>query len=147
MSGYEHMFIIFAKKMARPEKCRKIGRPPSITGFVVKGTQTSSHDVIQLTYEEYESLRLIGYESKNHVDASEIMGVSRPTMTRIYSKAVYKICKAMVEGQSVEITGGNYRLEKPWYRCRKCHRLFDNLDQHVPCKHCREFGIEELIKI
>ena len=135
------------KEMARPEKCRRIGRPPSITGFVVKGGHTASHEVLQLTFEEYESLRLIGYEGKNHEESSEIMGVSRPTMTRIYTKAIFKISKALVEGLSVDISGGNYSLEKSWYRCRKCYRLFENIEQHVPCKHCCDYGLDELIKI
>jgi uncharacterized protein len=39
------------------------------------------------------------------------MSVSRPTITRIYNKALKQIAIAFVDGKAIEIEGGNYLLD------------------------------------
>jgi Zn finger protein HypA/HybF involved in hydrogenase expression len=75
------------------------------------------------------------------------MNVSRPTFTRIYNIALELIAKAFVEGKAIEIEGGNYELEKDWYRCKKCYKLIEGLENHFKCKDCTAYGENELIKL
>lgn len=100
-----------------------------------------------LKFEEYESIRLVNYVNLPQEDAALQMNVSRPTFTRIYNNALKQIAKSFVEGKAIEIEGGNYEFENDWYRCRKCHKLIEGIENHSRCSNCIEFGENELIKL
>ncbi len=102
---------------------------------------------VRLKYEEYESIRLVNYEMLPQDDAAKQMNISRPTLTRIYNRALKLIAKSLVEGKAIEIEGGNYQLEKDWYRCKKCYKLIEGLENHFKCKNCTAYGQNELIKL
>jgi len=133
--------------MSRPEKNRKIGYPPLMKGFRPYGLLKHQTGSIQLTFEEYESIRLVSYEMLPQKDAAIKMNVSRPTLTRIYNKAIKNISKAFIEGKRIEIEGGNYELENDWFRCRKCHKLIEGIQNHSKCGICKDFSQEELINL
>ena len=92
----------------RPFKSRRISSLPSVSGFKPYGSKKNSGRVetVFLNLEEYEAIRLCDYEMLNHQQASEIMNVSRPTLTRIYSKARQKLAEALVAGKQIIIVGG-----------------------------------------
>jgi uncharacterized protein len=131
--------------MPRPRKCRKICHPPRMKGFKPFGLPLCKTESVKLTFEEYESIKLINYEMQSQDQASEQMNVSRPTFTRIYNKALKTIAKAFVEGKAIEIEGGNYELENKWFRCKKCYKLIEGIENHVKCENCQAFGTDELI--
>ena len=133
--------------MARPEKNRKICHPPLMKGFKPYGIPLCKIETIRLTFEEYESIRLVNYEMLSQEHAADKMNVSRPTLTRIYNKAIKIITKAFIEGKAIEIKGGNYDLDNEWYRCRKCHKLIEGINNHVRCNNCKEYNLNELIKL
>ena len=133
--------------MARPQKIRKIASPPAMTGFKPFGLQAYELEVVTLKLEEYESFRMIDYDGLSQDQAAAKMNISRPTFTRLYNRALKSIAKAFVEGRAIEMEGGNFILEREWYRCRKCFRLIEGLENHIPCQGCTRFGKEELIKI
>ncbi len=133
--------------MSRPQKKRRICTPPKMIGFKPFGIPSCIKDVISLSFEEYESFRLVEYEKLPQNKAAEQMNISRPTLTRIYNKALTTIAKAFIEGKTLIIEGGNYEMDKDWYRCRKCHKLIDGIENHIKCKNCTSFNKEELIKL
>ncbi len=133
--------------MARPQKCRKISNPPKMKGFRPYGMPQCRIEPVVLKFEEYESIKLVNYDGLHQDQAAEHMNVSRPTFTRIYNKALKQIAKSFVEGKAIEIEGGNYLLEKEWYRCKKCNKLIEGLENHLECKDCTAFGENELIKL
>jgi predicted DNA-binding protein (UPF0251 family) len=92
----------------RLKTIRKILNPPLIKGFKPYGSQSPTKDSVPviLLFEEYESLRLCDYDHYNHHESSVMMGVSRPTFTRIYASALRKIAIAFVEGRQISIEGG-----------------------------------------
>lgn len=141
------IFPLKVKNMPRPKQCRKIGSPPLMIGFKPFGAPRSEIEEIVLQYDEYEAIRLLDYEGLLQEQAAEKMNVSRPTLTRIYENARKTIAKAFVEGKMIVIEGGNVDFGREWYRCRKCHKLIDGLENHTACRHCRSFGDEELIPI
>jgi predicted DNA-binding protein (UPF0251 family) len=116
-------------------------------GFKPFGVPCSKLEELVLQYDEYEAIRLLDYEGLLQEQAAEQMKVSRPTLTRIYEAARKTIAKAFVEGKAIVIAGGNVDFGKVWYRCRKCHRLVDGLENHTPCKNCKNYGNKELIPI
>jgi len=133
--------------MARPQKNRKICNPPKMKGFKPYGLPMCKVESLKLTYEEYESIRLVDYDMLPQDKAAEQMKVSRPTLTRIYNKAIKIIAKAFVEGKAIEIEGGNYQLEKDWYRCKKCHKLIQGINNHIKCENCLLYSENELINL
>lgn len=133
--------------MARPKKSRKIVKPPPMVGYKPFGIKDPGSEIVQLTYEEYESLRLVHYQMISQDEAAAWMEVSRPTFTRIYQQALKQIAKAFVEGKTIEIEGGNYQLSEAWFRCRKCFKLIEGLQNHIQCENCLDFNRNELIDL
>jgi uncharacterized protein len=133
--------------MARPHKSRKVSNPPKMKGFRPYGIPMCKIEPVILKFEEYESIRLANYDRLPQEQAAMLMNISRPTFTRIYNNALEQLAKAFVEGKAIEIEGGNYELEKEWYRCKKCFKLIEGLEYHIKCKNCTLYGENELIKI
>lgn len=139
-----YLHLKFKFNMARPLKKRIIVHPPIMKGFKPFGLPHNTIETISLKFEEYESIKLINYDNLSQEQAAAQMQVSRPTITRIYNKALKIIAKAFVEGKAIEIDGGNYTFEKDWYKCRKCHKLIDGIENHVKCSDCFGLNSDEL---
>jgi predicted DNA-binding protein (UPF0251 family) len=133
--------------MARPEKNRTISQPPLMKGFKPFGIPRCKVEALNLTFEEYESIRLVNYENMPQKEAAALMNVSRPTLTRIYNKALKTISKAFVEGKAIVIEGGNYELAQDWYRCRKCHKLIEADKNQADCEETEDCHPNELINL
>lgn len=94
--------------MPRPQRCRKVCEEPEFDVFSPEGIPNSEY--VQLTLDEYESIRLIDLQQLTHAQAAEQMEISRPTVTEIYNTARTKIADCIVNGKKLFVTGGNYRL-------------------------------------
>jgi len=130
--------------MPKHKKLRKLNHLPSIEGFKPFGIPMHKLDHICLLFEEYESIRLVDYENLTHEQASKIMGISRPTFTRIYDKARKTIACAFVEGKAIIIEGGNFLTENLWYRCKHCHRTIKSDSPITECNNCSSSDIKLL---
>jgi predicted DNA-binding protein (UPF0251 family) len=92
--------------MPRPCKNRCItGQPVSVI-YKPAGVPASTLEWIQLNLDEFEAVRLIDHLGLEQEQAAVQMGVSRPTVTRIYASARKKIADALVLGQALRIEGG-----------------------------------------
>lgn len=122
----------------RPFILRKISNPPVISGFKPYGNKQKSGrtESVFLYLEEYEALRLCDYEMLNHHQASALMAVSRPTLTRIYSKARQKIAEALVLGKQIIIEGGKIYFDSGWFSCKSCGCYFNNPDKQEKINEC-----------
>lgn len=122
----------------RPLRLRKVSNPPIISGLKPYGGKASDgiHDAIFLHLEEYEAIRLCDHEKMNHQQASALMAVSRPTLTRIYSRARQKIAEALVTGKQIIIEGGKIYFDSEWYACGSCGCYFNNPDRLLKVKQC-----------
>jgi predicted DNA-binding protein (UPF0251 family) len=118
-----------------------------MAGFKPFGMPGCNSQSIQLHYDEYESFHLVNYQNLNQDQAAEKMDVSRPTFTRIYNSALQKIAKAFAECLAIEIEGGHVEFEKQWYKCKKCFKLIDGLENHTPCRNCKSYNENELVKL
>jgi uncharacterized protein len=133
--------------MPRPVRNRKICDPPKMNGFKPFGMPLCKTKSVKLQFDEYESFKLVEYENLPQDQAALKMDISRPTLTRMYNNALKKIAKAFVEGLAIEIEGGNIVFNKDWYKCNKCYKLIDGLENHKKCKDCPVFGKEELLRL
>ncbi len=85
--------------IARPQKCRCICSPPRFLRFCP--TEQACGEKILLGYDEYEVLRLLDYEGLSQEECGQKMGVSRPTVTRMYENARHKVADALVNGKEI----------------------------------------------
>jgi predicted DNA-binding protein (UPF0251 family) len=122
----------------RPLRLRKISNPPIISGFKPYGNKNNpaGEESVFLHIEEYEALRLCDYEMLNHHQASIIMDVSRPTLTRIYARARQKIAESLVMGKQIIIEGGKIYFNSEWFECKSCGCYFNNPEKQEEIKEC-----------
>ncbi len=58
-------------------------------------------DVVELSHEEVEALRLKNLEDLDQVECAELMRTSQSTFQRILTNAYKKISLALVKGQAI----------------------------------------------
>ncbi|MDD3321957.1 MAG: DUF134 domain-containing protein [Paludibacter sp.] len=125
---------------------RKVLNPPKVNGFKPygQGSEKLNLESVNLLYEEYEAIRLSDYDALNHHQASVMMGVSRPTFTRIYASALQKVAKAFVEGRQISIKGGAVYFDSDWYHCNTCKCYFNNPERDKIVENCSLCGSQQV---
>lgn len=93
--------------MPRPKKCRKVCFLPPADIFSANG---ETDECIILHVDEYECIRLVDYEGYSQEQCAACMQVSRATAQLICERARKKIAAALVNGCTLRIEGGEYRL-------------------------------------
>ena len=94
--------------MARIPRCRRIQCYPDYWSFSPQGVEHT--EVIFLTLDEYEAIRLIDREKLTQEQCAQHMGVARTTVTNIYESARGKLAEALVDGKALRISGGSYQI-------------------------------------
>ena len=96
--------------MARPKKKRTVCFIPAVKEYGPLNQDAITLDNVDMSIEEFESIRLMDYENLGQEVSSEVMGIARSTFQRIYNDARKKIAYSLVHGAIVHIEGGEYRL-------------------------------------
>ena len=122
--------------MPTPKKCRKVCSLPKKCEFSPPGS-TVPGSTITLTVDEYETIRLIDREGFSQEDCGAYMQIARTTVQQIYNTARKKLADMLVEGRSLRIEGGDYRLcdgKEERCGCGGClrHRCAASQDPHRP---------------
>jgi len=94
----------------RPRKIRNINSWPGAVYFKPRGIPLAHLEVISLTLEEYEAMRLYDSEGMDQTEAAAKMGISRATFGRIINSAHKKVADALRYGRAIGIEGGDYRF-------------------------------------
>jgi len=113
-------------------------------GFKPFGVPMKNLEPVILLFEEYEAIRLIDYENLIQEEAAERMGVSRPTITRIYESARKNMATAFIEGKAILIQGGNFVSDDYWYRCNECKEVMITMKPILRCRKCHSDDLIEL---
>ncbi len=96
--------------MPRPVKWKKVCCLPETNLFGPLNAKNLEDNIITMSVEEYESIRLIDLEGMLQEECAESMNVARTTVQRIYNDARKKLADALVNGYVLKIDGGNYKL-------------------------------------
>ncbi|WP_163468903.1 DUF134 domain-containing protein [Fusobacterium sp. IOR10] len=96
--------------MARPKKFKNICALPEFDSFRQGSPLMGNFLETILTLEEYETIRLIDYESMTQEECSFQIGVSRPSVQLLYTNARKKISNFIVNGGCLKIEGGSYKI-------------------------------------
>ncbi len=100
--------------MARPLRSRRVCGMPAFNTFVPSfcssAGEITDENVIVLTVDEYEALRLVDYEGLTHSECARQMNISRTTASEICETARKKTATSLVLGKKLCISGGSWEL-------------------------------------
>ena len=96
--------------MTRPYKMRKICRGPHARFFKPRGVPLSQLEIINLTLDELEAIRLCYHENLYQDEAAREMDISRQTVGRILNSANQKIANFLINGRALKIEGGKVEM-------------------------------------
>jgi len=91
------------QRLGRPRLCRHIRFNPKINYFKPQGMSMRTLDVIELTREEIEAMRLKNIKELDQNECAELMKTSQSTFQRILNSAYKKISQALTEGRAIRI--------------------------------------------
>jgi uncharacterized protein len=132
--------------MPRPFCCRRVqGEPPSAF-FKPRGIPLAALEIVTMTVDEYEAVRLADLEGLYQEDAARRMEVSRQTFGRIVESAHRKIAEALVHAKALEIKGGEIEMDNlRKFQCGDCgHRWQVPFGTGRPggCPQCKSRNIQ-----
>jgi predicted DNA-binding protein (UPF0251 family) len=90
--------------MSRPRLCRRVRLRPRSFFFKPRGVPLRHLEIITLTREEAEALRLKDVEDLDQNECAKRMKTSQSTFQRILSSAHKKTSAAIVRGKAIEIS-------------------------------------------
>lgn len=91
----------------RPKKYRIVRHDPKISLFSPRGKPGRPNE-INLTMDEFESIRLADFLGISQKEAAKSMNISQQTFSRIFGKAHKKVADGLVNGKIIKIQGGYY---------------------------------------
>ena len=92
--------------MTRPRLCRRIRFNTNTIYFKPQGVPMRFLEIVELTTEEMESLRLKNVKGLDQEQAAKEMNTSQSTFQRILSSAYKKISDALINGKAIKIICG-----------------------------------------
>lgn len=112
--------------MPRPKRCRFVASNPGITYFKPRGVPLRTLEVMEVSLDEFEAIRLADYEAQYQEEAAEKMGVSRQTFGRIIESGRKKIADALINGKAITITGGETQMPaQRSFECADCAHTWE----------------------
>lgn len=103
--------------MPRPTKWRRVAFIPEIAHFRPVGVPQSILDVVLLSVEEAEAIRLKDLDGLQQEECAERMRISRPTFHRVLESARAKLADALINGKAIKIEGGSFEMAMRRFRC------------------------------
>ena len=130
--------------MPRPKKCRRVCDYPQTLTFLPEDHKNREQVVI-LTVDEYETIRLIDKEGLSQEQCGDFMQVARTTVQQIYASARKKLADVLVDGLPLRIEGGDYQLCNGVNRacgCTNCYKQkFNQLYEKPKGEHIMRIAV------
>jgi predicted DNA-binding protein (UPF0251 family) len=102
---------------------RRVSCFPKATYYKPKEIPLCDLEIINLSIEELEAIRLCDLLHVEQNEAADRMGVSRKTFWNDLQKARQKVVDALVNGKAIEISGGEYVSSgecEVGFTCQEC---------------------------
>ena len=125
---------------------RRVSCLPKATYYKPREVPLCDLEIINLSIEELETIRLCDLLHVEQNEAAEMMGISRKTFWNDLQKARQKVVDALVNGKAIEISGGEYVNSgecKVEFLCKGCeHEWESQCNDGTPLKLSEvRFGI------
>jgi len=111
--------------MPRPCKRRRICAMPNSLKFGPVEGKNATRQIIAMTVDEYESIRLIDLDGLTQEECAARMNVARTTAQAIYNSARVKLAECLVNEKELNIDGGDFVLcdgSAEGCGCSHCHK-------------------------
>ncbi len=121
---------------------RRVSCLPKATYYKPREVSLCDLEIINLSIEELEAIRLCDLLNVEQNEAADLMGVSRKTFWNDLQKARKKVVDALVNGKAIEISGGEYINSgecKVEFLCKKCEHAWElqsNERRPTNCPKC-----------
>jgi predicted DNA-binding protein (UPF0251 family) len=116
---------------------------PGVTYFKPRGIPLRSLQQIEITVDELEAMRLADFLEMTQEEVAQQMKVSRPTVTRMLSRAHRAVAEALVHGKAICIQGGDYRVGQHCEHCGQWSSLQSGGDPAAECCTCKSPETDE----
>ena len=136
------MLIMGGNFVVRPRKNRFVWGNPRADFFKPAGKRLLDSEIINLTFDEFEAVRLADFEGLYQEDAAKMMNISRQTFGRILQQAHQKIADCLVHGKAIKIEGGNYVTGERTFICHQCGNTWGEEQMPLECPECQSQAIE-----
>lgn len=119
--------------MPRPVKCRRVEHLPPYGRYRPAGVSCKNAELVSVTIDELEAMRLKDVEGLSQAECAERMQVSRQTFQLILDRARRNLVSAITQGKVIQIEGGSYAtpedLKGCQRRCAKAKTLEEKAEQ------------------
>ncbi len=89
--------------MPRPRGKRRLGGMPDVVFYKPQGVPLRSLEVVELSLEEFEALRLRYVEKLDQTQCANHMKTSQSTFQRILANTLENVSEAIVNGKAIRI--------------------------------------------
>jgi predicted DNA-binding protein (UPF0251 family) len=93
--------------MVRPRNWRSVCTLPRVNVFGPVDLSMGINELIIMSIEEYESIRLMDLEGLNQEQCADVMGIARSKIERLYYDAHKKLADSVVNGKILKIEGND----------------------------------------
>ena len=129
----------------RPKCNRRVEQIPEVTHFKPKGIPITELEIVVVSVEQLESVRLADLEGLEHEPAAKRMGISRRAFWDDLQSGRKKIIDALVNGKAIEIRGGHYVLRAGRnFHCQDCRHDWEEpygTGRPMECPKCKNANI------
>lgn len=132
--------------MVRPRKNRFVWGNPRTDFFKPAGKRLADSEIINLTFDEFEAVRLADLEGLYQEEAARMMNVSRQTFGRILQQTHQKIADSLVNGKAIKIEGGNYVTGERVFFCHQCGNRWEDEKMPLECPECKSRTIKMVLQ-
>ncbi len=134
--------------MARPKNNRIVHQPPLFTEFKPMGVKGRDLEIIILSLDEFEAIRLADNLGLSHEEASGEMHISRSTFSRLIDKARAKVSEMLINGKKLVVEGGNIHFRRNVIKCKSCEHMFEiNIGEKIiRCPNCKSSDLINLAR-
>jgi predicted DNA-binding protein (UPF0251 family) len=105
--------------MPRPRMNRWIRHQPPSAFYKPQGIPLGQLRGVTLPLDGLEALRLADAEGTGHEEAAELMGISRPTFSRLLAEARRIVAQGLVNVWAIRIEGGNFEFADAQTHCER----------------------------
>jgi len=132
--------------MPRPKNNRIVHEPPVFTEFKPIGVKAMTLDLVKLSLDELEAIRLADFMGLSQEEAAEEMEISRPTFTRLIEEARKKMADFILNGKLLNVDGGNIHFRNNIIKCQNCGQMFrTRFDEEISeCPSCHSNNLLNL---
>jgi predicted DNA-binding protein (UPF0251 family) len=129
---------------------RRVSCFPKATYYKPREVPLCDLEIVNLSIEELEAIRLCDFLHVEQNEASDMMGISRKTFWNDLQRARQKVVDALVNGKAIEISGGEYVNSgecKVEFLCSGCEHKWEprcNEGRPASCPKCGSGSISRI---